>query len=947
MERILFCPNCTRFVGQRDQCVACGWVRPAIRDTQIEICWTARLNPSDMAQRGTPFPARFTVVGQNLIVPTADGTIYALDLDTGKIIWQQPIDPQQPLRTLAVTGWHDLLLLGAENLANLPTHDRALLAWDAATGKPRWRWSSRGDNLSVPLVIDHTAYFTTSEPQLYALDLQNQSLLWSAETGAWSPDAAASARDILVVPSRGPEVSAYARANGQVLWSFCAQDQEMETLHLRPAVSSELAILSGWGKRLYAVDLQTGAPRWVFSAERGITSAPLLLDDLLLVGVKDFRAAQGSKKPGYGLYALDIASGTARWKFPTGKHIYSTPVTAGSLVIFGADDQRLHAVERSSGQEAWQYPLNDVLQAGPYLIGQRILIGDAEGAITCLYMRESMSAMEAGTPELARASQLALDGQYEEAARVYASNDRPAFAAALYWEAGQHQAAAALYSQQQDWEKALAVLREAADSAGEGAILARLGRHDEAARILETGGHSDAAIREYIAAGRAGYAAQLLWKSGKRQEAAELFRSIHQEDQAAEILVEDGRAAEAAQIYVRMGKLAEAASVYAQAGLLLEAARLNEELGQFAAAAKQYAAGGASAEALRLFEQLEDWQQVAGLAQQLNDLPRQARALKQLGRIDEAALLYEQAGELSQALELYETSQRWEQAANLAGSLELWDRQAGHYASMGLMAQAGESYERAAAALLAQEPQAEEALGNLYEAAARSYADAGLWPKHDACWDRVCQYRKWPNIRGTIQLPAQVVQGEYCLVILQLSNTGYSTARNLQVTKLSSKFQLDVTETQMGIRSLSPQQQRQMPITVMPGPNVVGMVILRVTLHYQDINGGEHDSMIEERARVLGRDEKLHVLEQFPTPDDFTVDHSPEVDFRKLRSQMIEYFSEEDLQDLCFDLRIDYETLSGETKTGKSRELILFMGKYGRIQELLEICRQKRPNVSW
>lgn len=62
---------------------------------------------------------------------------------------------------------------------------------------------------------------------------------------------------------------------------------------------------------------------------------------------------------------------------------------------------------------------------------------------------------------------------------------------------------------------------------------------------------------------------------------------------------------------------------------------------------------------------------------------------------------------------------------------------------------------------------------------------------------------------------------------------------------------------------------------------------------------------------------------------------------------MIRHFSEEDLRTLCFELDVDYENLSGDTKLGKARELILEMERQGRLSELIERCRQVRPNLVW
>jgi ATP/maltotriose-dependent transcriptional regulator MalT len=66
-----------------------------------------------------------------------------------------------------------------------------------------------------------------------------------------------------------------------------------------------------------------------------------------------------------------------------------------------------------------------------------------------------------------------------------------------------------------------------------------------------------------------------------------------------------------------------------------------------------------------------------------------------------------------------------------------------------------------------------------------------------------------------------------------------------------------------------------------------------------------------------------------------------------LRQTLTARFSADELRTLCFDLGIDSENLPGEGKAGKARELLLYLERYDRIPELIECCRQSRPDVPW
>lgn len=75
-----------------------------------------------------------------------------------------------------------------------------------------------------------------------------------------------------------------------------------------------------------------------------------------------------------------------------------------------------------------------------------------------------------------------------------------------------------------------------------------------------------------------------------------------------------------------------------------------------------------------------------------------------------------------------------------------------------------------------------------------------------------------------------------------------------------------------------------------------------------------------------------------PNQDDFQT---------KLRQSLTDCFSEEELRTLCFDIRLDYESLPAQGKAGKAREIVAQVERNGSITKLIEQCRLLRPNVPW
>lgn len=67
----------------------------------------------------------------------------------------------------------------------------------------------------------------------------------------------------------------------------------------------------------------------------------------------------------------------------------------------------------------------------------------------------------------------------------------------------------------------------------------------------------------------------------------------------------------------------------------------------------------------------------------------------------------------------------------------------------------------------------------------------------------------------------------------------------------------------------------------------------------------------------------------------------------KLKQNLSAAFSDAELREICFDLGIDYDEIQRENKREFVVELIMHFERRGRLSELVNACRQLRPNLSW
>ncbi|MCP4545489.1 MAG: phosphotransferase [bacterium] len=66
----------------------------------------------------------------------------------------------------------------------------------------------------------------------------------------------------------------------------------------------------------------------------------------------------------------------------------------------------------------------------------------------------------------------------------------------------------------------------------------------------------------------------------------------------------------------------------------------------------------------------------------------------------------------------------------------------------------------------------------------------------------------------------------------------------------------------------------------------------------------------------------------------------------ELRRVLGDRFDAGELRDLCFDLGVDYDELSGKVKADKVRALLGYLERRARIPELVQVVKQLRPDIS-
>ncbi len=149
----------------------------------------------------------------------------------------------------------------------------------------------------------------------------------------------------------------------------CAQTTIPVAIYGSPVVFEELVYVAGYNGKIYALNAETGALRWVYPRTGNLD--PIVSG--LVVGLDKlyFSCSDGS------VYALDVATGDLLWEFATESEdkIWSTPAYEAGTLYVASFDKKLYAINATDGTELWQFEVGGAFASTPLVDNGTVYIG--------------------------------------------------------------------------------------------------------------------------------------------------------------------------------------------------------------------------------------------------------------------------------------------------------------------------------------------------------------------------------------------------------------------------------------------------------------------------------------------------------------------------------------------------------------------------------------------
>ena len=342
-----------------------------------------------------------------------------------KVLWKHRMIDFESLyygtpHVWAGTGWTGQAAY-LDGYVFVGSQGRSLYAFEADSGKLRWRYESTRQIKSSVCLYDNKLYFGSVDDWLRCVDARTGEVLWRVNTGHDLDSSAVVVGGRLYVAGECGYARCVDPLTGEQHWKYFvgainrgpkAGSYGSET---SPAVVDGQYYTATYDGELFRLDAATGEKRWIaktgadtdvspvvwrdyvytaaeeeapkvycFAREdgrkvwelekkRGFWSTPALVDGVLYITGDDGRC-----------YAIDALTDKERWATKLQWQSWSSPAVVDGKAVFGDFAGNLWCLDTKTGQELWKLPLGGHLDSTPVIMHGKIYVGTAAGTFYCV-----------------------------------------------------------------------------------------------------------------------------------------------------------------------------------------------------------------------------------------------------------------------------------------------------------------------------------------------------------------------------------------------------------------------------------------------------------------------------------------------------------------------------------------------------------------------------------
>lgn len=326
-----------------------------------------------------------SVADGKVFAAAVEGGVVALDLQTGKQVWEYKPEKVKKKPKLRLSGGPGV----GEGLVVIGTLDGQVIALDAANGSEKWRARVPNEVIAAPAIAQNLVFVRSNDGRVTAFEAGNGQRRWFHDKEAPSLTVRGNASvvagpGVVFVGNDDGTVETLAMQDGRPLWSQAigvpegrTELQRMADVDGAPVLEDRTLYASSFKNETLAIDGPTGRPIW--SRDHGGAGAVGVAPSLVVVADN-----AGS------VWGLDKSTGSAMWsQAALARRSLTGAAIQGDYAVVGDYKGYLHWLRLDNGELAARERAGRDALVGQLIVADGILlVQNTDGKLTAFRLAQ-------------------------------------------------------------------------------------------------------------------------------------------------------------------------------------------------------------------------------------------------------------------------------------------------------------------------------------------------------------------------------------------------------------------------------------------------------------------------------------------------------------------------------------------------------------------------------
>ncbi|MDG2524118.1 outer membrane protein assembly factor BamB [Stenotrophomonas sp. HITSZ_GD] len=326
-----------------------------------------------------------SVADGKVFAAAVEGGVVALDLQTGKQVWEYKPEKVKKKPKLRLSGGPGV----GEGLVVIGTLDGQVIALDAANGSEKWRARVPNEVIAAPAIAQNLVFVRSNDGRVTAFEAGNGQRRWFHDKESPSLTVRGNASvlagpGVVFVGNDDGTVDTLAMQDGRPLWSQAigvpegrTELQRMADVDGTPVLEDRTLYATSFKNETLAIDGPTGRPIW--SRDHGGAGAVGVSPGLVVVADN-----AGS------VWGLDKGTGSAMWsQAALARRSLTGAAIQGDYAVVGDYKGYLHWLRLDNGELAARERAGRDALVGQLVVSDGILlVQNTDGKLTAFRLAQ-------------------------------------------------------------------------------------------------------------------------------------------------------------------------------------------------------------------------------------------------------------------------------------------------------------------------------------------------------------------------------------------------------------------------------------------------------------------------------------------------------------------------------------------------------------------------------